>query len=69
MVWNAKPVENGVKQSYFGKDGEGGYPGYVSATGRYTLIQPALRIEYSATTDKETAVNLTSHAYFHLGVT
>ena len=67
VVWNAKPIENGVELSYFSKDGEEGYPGNLSATVRYTLIQRALRIEYSATTDKETVVNLTNHAYFNLG--
>lgn len=67
VVWNAKPIENGVELSYFSKDGEEGYPGNLSATVRYRLIQSALRIEYSATTDKETVVNLTNHAYFNLG--
>jgi aldose 1-epimerase len=67
VVWNAKPIENGIELSYFSKDGEEGYPGNLSATVRYTLIQPALRIEYSGTTDKETVVNLTNHAYFNLG--
>ena len=67
VVWNAKPIENGVELSYFSKDGEEGYPGNLSTTVRYRLIQSALRIEYSATTDKETVVNLTNHAYFNLG--
>ena len=66
MVWNSKPIEDGVELTYLSKDGEEGYPGNLSVAVRYTLSQGALRIEYSATTDKETVVNLTNHAYFNL---
>lgn len=66
VVWKAKPIANGVELTYLSKDGEAGYPGNLSATVRYTLIKGDLRIEYSATTDKDTVVNLTNHAYFNL---
>ena len=66
VVWKAKPVANGVELSYLSKDGEAGYPGTLSAVVRYTLVKGALRIEYSATTDKDTVVNLTNHSYFNL---
>ncbi len=66
VVWKAKPIANGVELSYLGKDGEAGYPGNLSATVRYTLVKSDLRIEYSATTDKATVVNLTNHSYFNL---
>jgi aldose 1-epimerase len=66
VVWKAKPVANGVELSYLSKDGEAGYPGNLSAVVRYTLLKGDLRIEYSATTDKDTVVNLTNHAYFNL---
>lgn len=66
VVWKAKPVANGVELTYLSKDGEAGYPGNLSATVRYTLVKGDLRIEYSATTDKDTAVNLTNHSYFNL---
>ena len=66
VVWNAKPIENGVELTYLSKDGEAGYPGNLSATVRYTLVQSSLHIEYSATTDKLTVVNLTHHSYFNL---
>jgi aldose 1-epimerase len=66
VVWKAKPVANGVELSYLSKDGESGYPGNLSATVRYTLIRGDLRIEYSATTDKDTVINLTNHSYFNL---
>jgi aldose 1-epimerase len=66
VVWDAKPIDQGVELSYFSKDGEQGYPGNLLAGVRYTLLQRALRIEYSATTDKKTIVNLTNHTYFNL---
>jgi aldose 1-epimerase len=66
VVWKAKPVANGVELSYLSRDGEAGYPGNLSATVRYTLVKGDLRIEYSATTDKDTVVNLTNHSYFNL---
>jgi aldose 1-epimerase len=66
VVWNAKPVANGVELSYFSKDGEEGFPGNLTATVRYTLDGGNLRIEYSATTDRPTLVNLTNHSYFNL---
>jgi aldose 1-epimerase len=66
VVWKAKPITNGVELSYLSKDGEAGYPGNLSAVVRYTLEKGELRIEYSATTDKATVVNLTNHSYFNL---
>jgi len=66
VVWKAKPIANGVELTYLSKDGEAGYPGNLSATVRYTLVKGDLRIEYSATTDKDTVVNLTNHSYFNL---
>lgn len=66
VVWKGKPVANGVEFSYLSKDGEAGYPGNLSARVRYTLVKGNLRIEYWATTDKDTVVNLTNHSYFNL---
>jgi aldose 1-epimerase len=66
VVWKAKPVENGVELTYLSKDGEEGFPGNLTAVVRYTLIKGDLRVDYSATTDKDTVVNLTNHAYFNL---
>ncbi len=66
VVWKARPAENGVELSYLSKDGEAGYPGNLAVVVRYTLIQSDLRIEYSATTDADTVVNLTNHSYFNL---
>jgi len=71
VVWDAKPVKvpNGValQLSYLSKDGEEGYPGNLAVKVLYRLTnQNQLLIAYSATTDKDTVVNLTSHSYFNL---
>jgi aldose 1-epimerase len=55
-----------VELTYVSKDGEEGFPGNLTATVRYTLVGSDLKIEYSATTDKDTVVNLTNHSYFNL---
>ncbi len=65
-VWTAKQLANGVELTYVSKDGEMGYPGALTSTVRYTVAQNALHIEYSATTNKPTVVNLTNHSYFNL---
>lgn len=69
VVWKAKPVANGVQLTYLSKDGEAGYPGNLTAVVRYTLVKGDLRIEYSATTDNDTVLNLTNHSYFNLAGT
>jgi len=66
VVWTGKALADGVEFKYVSKDGEMGYPGALTATVRYTLKNNALRIEYTATTDKDTVVNLTNHSYFNL---
>jgi len=66
VVWSAKPIPNGVELTYVSKDGDQGFPGTLTTEVRYTLSGGALRIEYSATTDKDTVLNLTNHSYFNL---
>jgi aldose 1-epimerase len=66
VLWKAQEVSNGVEFTYFSKDGEEGFPGNLTAKVKYTLEKGALRIEYSATSDKPTVVNLTQHSYFNL---
>jgi aldose 1-epimerase len=66
QMWEGKEIKDGVELRYVSKDGEAGYPGNLSVTVRYTLRDGDLRIEYSATTDKPTVLNLTNHSYFNL---
>ena len=65
-VWSAKTVKNGVELSLTSPDGDMGFPGELTLTVRYTLDGNALRIDYSAKTNKATVVNVTNHAYFNL---
>ena len=71
VVWDAETFtsaeEAGVKLSYLSKDGEEGYPGNLQVTIIYTVtLNNELRIEYSATTDQPTPINLSHHSYFNL---
>jgi aldose 1-epimerase len=66
-LWNAQQTPNGVEFSLVSKDGDMGFPGDLTVHVRYTLVGPALHINYSATTDKPTVVNVTNHSYFNLG--
>jgi aldose 1-epimerase len=64
--WSAKEIPSGVEFSLVSPDGDQGFPGTLTAHVRYTLHDNVVRIEYSATTDKPTVVNLTNHTYFNL---
>lgn len=71
VLWHAEPFTEaravGVKFSYLSPDGEEGYPGNLACTVIYRLTEDnELRIDYAATTDKPTPVNLTHHSYFNL---
>lgn len=69
-VWTAVPhdgIEPSLTLSISSPDGEGGWPGNVTATVTYTLTRDnALRMEFGATTDRPTVMNLTNHTYFNL---
>jgi aldose 1-epimerase len=66
VVWTGRQIKDGIELGYVSKDGDQGFPGTLTTTVRYTLNGNALRIEYSATTDKDTVLNLTNHSYFNL---
>ncbi|MFJ8542046.1 aldose epimerase family protein [Streptomyces sp. NPDC093586] len=70
-VWDVEPFTRGTDVGlvlhYTSVDGEMGYPGTLKATVTYTLTRRGeWRIDYEATTDKATVVNLTSHVYWNL---
>src|SRR5882724_8230376 len=71
VVWQGKslatPEGPALELSYLSKDGEEGFPGNLSVTAVYSLTDDnGLKLEYTATTDKDTVVNLTQHSYFNL---
>jgi len=68
QVWNVKSNnDTSLVLAYFSKEGEMGYPGNVNVEVAYTLnSKNELTIEYKATTDKGTPLNLTNHAFFNL---
>jgi len=71
VVWTptlvATPAGPGLKLTHLSPDGEEGYPGNLSVAVVYTLTEDnALRVDYTAMTDKATVINLTQHSYFNL---
>ncbi|MDO5105120.1 aldose epimerase family protein [Capnocytophaga sp.] len=71
VVWNVVKAEENPNPSvtleYFSKDGEEGYPGNLTATVSYTLLDDnSIQIQYGGKTDKPTILNLTQHTYFNL---
>lgn len=70
VVWNAEAINDSafqaLKLTYLSADGEEGYPGNLEVTVTYTLKGDELSIDYEATTDKATPVNLTNHSFYNL---
>jgi aldose 1-epimerase len=71
-VWKAREIASkggeSLEMSYLSPDGEEGFPGNLSVKVVFTLPEDRneLKIEYTATTDKDTMLNLTNHSYFNL---
>jgi aldose 1-epimerase len=69
VVWDAEPLKgrNGVAFGYLSQNGQDGFPGNLRVKVTYTLTNAnALEIDYEATTDKATPINLSNHSYFNL---
>ena len=71
QLWSAEPTNHdgnpALRLSYLSRDGEEGYPGNLTVSVVYSLTaEPALRIDYEATCDRPTPLNLTHHSYFNL---
>jgi aldose 1-epimerase len=71
VMWKGEEFQTadgaGVRLTYLSKDGDEGFPGNLNCTVTYTLTNKnELKINYRATTDKPTVVNMTNHAYFNL---
>jgi aldose 1-epimerase len=69
VVWDGEPLKgkSGVTYTYLSKDGDDGFPGNMKVSVTYTLTDAnELVIDYEATTDKTTVVNLSQHSYFNL---
>lgn len=69
-IWDAEPVESadsvGVRLGLVSPDGDNGFPGTLTVTVTMTLSTTGLRLDYEATTDAPTVLNLTNHSYFNL---
>ena len=69
VVWDGEPLKGrtGVAFTYLSHDGDDGFPGNLKVKVTYTLTDDnAIVIDYEATTDKSTPINLTQHSYFNL---
>lgn len=64
--WTGRIVPSGVEFTLVSPDGDQGFPGKLTAHVRYTLAGKRLKLDYTATTDEPTVINLTNHSYFNL---
>lgn len=65
-VWIGSEIPHGVEFTLISPDGDMGFPGALTTHVRYTVLGHSLHIDYTATTDKSTVINITNHADFNL---
>ena len=66
-MWSAEVKDNKLVMTLVSPDGDENYPGTLTTTVTYSLDdEGCLKLDYSASTDKPTILNLTSHPYFNL---
>ena len=65
--WDGRVLPDGVEFTLTSPAGDQGFPGRLSAVARYRLAGNQVTLEYEATTDQLTVINMTNHAYFNLG--
>ncbi|HKI75098.1 MAG TPA: aldose epimerase family protein [Pseudomonadales bacterium] len=65
-LWRGTAIDGGVRFDIDSADGEDGYPGNLHAAVHITLAEDSLQYRYEATSDADTIINLTNHAYFNL---
>lgn len=66
-MWTPRPTTSGVEFTLESEDGDMGFPGNLRISVHFTLDGNRLQINYTATSDRTTVINLTNHAYFNLG--
>ena len=66
VAWQSERAADGVTFHYLSKDGEEGFPGNLKASVRYSVSGSQLKVDYLATTDAATVINVTNHSYFNL---
>lgn len=66
QIFDYEIKDNTIEFSYLSKDGEEGYPGNLKLKAIYTLVGDTLTINYQATCDQDTIINITNHSYFNL---
>ncbi len=66
LAWTGRVTPGSVEFTLVSEDGDMGFPGALTAKVAYTLTDNVLRLDYSATADRATVVNLTNHSYFNL---
>ena len=67
QIWQARELPDGIEFSYRAKDGEENYPGNLDLTATYTWSEDnVLTLKFHATSDRDTVINMTNHAYWNL---